>query len=121
MSFLRDLVADRHVIDVLDRSVPIAEQIGQAGDVERTIGRGDVAPALEDAVFGAQKGAVVGPIASGQGYVVFKVIDHVASAALSYEEAKDRIRDQLENEAFFKAEQELRSQLRAKAHVDVRL
>lgn len=30
MSFLRDLVADRHVIDVLDRSVPIAEQIGQA-------------------------------------------------------------------------------------------
>jgi phosphoglycerate dehydrogenase-like enzyme len=30
MSVLRDLVADRHVIDVLDRSVAIAEQIGQA-------------------------------------------------------------------------------------------
>lgn len=30
MSVLRDLVADRHVIDVLDRSLPIAEQIGQA-------------------------------------------------------------------------------------------
>ncbi len=30
MSVLRDLVADRHVIDVLDPSMPIAEQIGQA-------------------------------------------------------------------------------------------
>lgn len=98
----------------------LGEQLGQA-DVARTIGRGDVAPAIEDAVFAAQKGAIVGPIASGQGYVVIKVLDHVASAALTYEEAKDRIRDQLENEAFFKAEQDLRNQLRAKAHVDVRL
>jgi phosphoglycerate dehydrogenase-like enzyme len=30
MGVLRDLVADRHVIDILDRSLPIAEQIGQA-------------------------------------------------------------------------------------------
>lgn len=30
MSVLRDLVADRHVIDVLDPAKPIAEQIGQA-------------------------------------------------------------------------------------------
>jgi len=104
-----------------ETAAAIAEQIGQGGDVERTISRGDVAPALEDAVFAAQKGAIVGPIASGQGYVVFRVVDHVASAALTYEEAKERIRDQLENEAFFKAEQDLRNQLRAKAHVDVRL
>jgi parvulin-like peptidyl-prolyl isomerase len=104
-----------------ETAAAIAEGMGQSGDVARTIGRGDVAPALEEAVFAAQKGAIVGPIASGQGYVVFRVVDHVASAALSYEEAKERIRDQLENEAFFKAEQDLRNQLRAKAHVDVRL
>jgi phosphoglycerate dehydrogenase-like enzyme len=30
MTILRDLVADRHAIDLLDRSIPIAEQIGQA-------------------------------------------------------------------------------------------
>lgn len=104
-----------------EKATAIAEQIGQAGDVERVIARGDVAPALENAVFDAEKGAVVGPIASGQGYVVFRVVDHIAAAALSYDEAKERIRDQLENEAFFKAEQDLRAQLRAKAHVDVRL
>ncbi|HET6585701.1 MAG TPA: peptidyl-prolyl cis-trans isomerase [Nannocystaceae bacterium] len=104
-----------------EKADAIAEQIGQTGDVERVIARGDVAPALENAVFDAQKGAIVGPIASGQGYVVFHVVDHIAAAALDFEAAKDRIRDQLENEAFFKAEQELRAQLRAKAHVDVRL
>jgi hypothetical protein len=76
---------------------------------------------LEDAVFAAKPGEVVGPIASGQGYVVYRVVAQVEAAALGYEEAKERIREQLENEAYFKAEQELRQQLRAKAHVDVRL
>ncbi len=88
---------------------------------KRTIARGDIAPVLEDAVFAAKPGEVVGPIASGQGYVVYRVVAQVEAAALGYEEAKERIREQLENEAYFKAEQELRQQLRAKAHVDVRL
>lgn len=90
-------------------------------DWQRTVGRGDIAPALEDAVFAAKKGAVVGPLASGQGYVVYKIVELLESAALGYEQAKDRIRDQLENEAYLKAETDLREQLRAKAHVDVRL
>ena len=80
-----------------------------------------MAPKLEDAAFAAKAGSVVGPLASGPGYVVFKVVEHVASAALSFEEAKDRIRAQLEQEAFIKAEQELKRQLRAKAHIDIRL
>ena len=88
---------------------------------KRTVGRGDIAPALEDAVFAAQKGAVVGPLGSGQGYVVYRIVEQLESAALGYEEAKDRIREQLENEAYLKAEADLREQLRAKAHVDVRL
>lgn len=99
----------------------IAGEIEYADEVERTISRGDIAPALEDALFGAEKNAVVGPLGSGQGYVVFKVVEHIESAALSFEEAEDRIRQQLENEAFFKAQEELKRQLRAKAHVDIRL
>lgn len=88
---------------------------------ERTVGRGDVAPALEDALFDAKDGQVVGPLASGQGYVVFKVVEHVESAALEYEQAKARIRQQLEAEAFLKAQSELREQMRDKAHIDIRL
>lgn len=103
-----------------EKGETLAKELGREDDFERTIGRGDIAPALEDAVFAAKEGAVVGPLASGQGYVVYRVVKQLASAALGYEQAKDRIRQQLEDEAYFKAEQELRAQLRAKAHVDVR-
>lgn len=99
----------------------VAESVGYGRDLERTIGRGDIAPSLEDAVFAAKEGGVVGPMGSGQGYVVFKIVRHQASAALGYDQAKDRIREQLEQEAFFKAEQEMRRRLRAKAHIDIRL
>lgn len=100
----------------------LATELGrEEAQWHRTVARGDIAPALEDAVFSAKEGAVVGPIASGQGYVVFRVVKQVAAAALAFDQVKDRIREQLENEAYFKAEQELREQLRAKAHVDVRL
>ncbi|MBC8074416.1 MAG: peptidyl-prolyl cis-trans isomerase [Deltaproteobacteria bacterium] len=100
----------------------LAKELGRDEEEwQRTVGRGDIAPALEDAVFAAKKGAVVGPLASGQGYVVYRVVELLESAALGFEQAKDRIRDQLENEAYLKAETDLREQLRAKAHVDVRL
>lgn len=101
--------------------VVVAEAIGYGRDTEATIGRGDIAPSLEDALFSARVGEVVGPSASGQGYVVFAVVEQLESAALDYEQAKERIREQLEAEAFYKAEQELRRQLRAKAHIDIRL
>ncbi len=99
----------------------VAEAIGYGRETERTIGRGDIAPSLEGPIFGAKAGTIVGPTASGQGYVVFQVIEQLASAALDFETAKERIREQLEAQAFYKAELELRRQLRAKAHIDIRL
>ncbi len=98
----------------------VAEGLGQESP-NRSVGRGDVAPAIEDALFEAEDTQIVGPLASGQGYVVFQVLQHVESAALDYEKAKDRIRQQLEAEAFIKAQNELRTQLRAKAHIDIRV
>ncbi len=99
----------------------VAKAIKYDGELSRTVSRGDVAPGLEDAIFAAKDGATVGPLASGQGYVVFQVVGHQASAALSFDKAKERIRAQLEQEAIIKAEQELKRQLRAKAHIDIRL
>jgi peptidyl-prolyl cis-trans isomerase SurA len=99
----------------------IASDIEYESELERSISRGDVAPALEEAIFSAKRNAVVGPLGSGQGYAVFKVLEHLESGALSFDEAKDRIREQLENEAFYKAQEDLKRQLRAKAHIDIRL
>jgi peptidyl-prolyl cis-trans isomerase SurA len=104
-----------------EEATAVAESIHYRRELPRSIGRGDVAPTVEDAVFAAKEGRVVGPLATGQGYVVYKVVGHQASAALGYEEAKERIRRQLEEEAFIKAEQEMRRQLRAKSHIDIRL
>lgn len=88
---------------------------------ERSLGRGDLTPAVADALFGAEDGDIVGPLASGPAYVVFAVREHVEAAVRGYEEAKEQIRTQLENEAFMKANIEMRQQLRAKSHIDVRL
>lgn len=94
---------------------------GEVEDFRRTISRGEIAPQLEDALFPAAKDEVVGPLATGQGYVVFRVVEHVASEVLSYDEAKEGIRQRLEAEAYEQAEREFRQQLRSKAHIDVRL
>lgn len=104
-----------------EASDKIAAELQYDVELRKTIGRGQIAPALEDALFAAKKNQVVGPLASGQGYVVFKVVEHHASSALSYEEAKERIRAQLEQEAFAQAKQQFRAQLRARAHIDIRL
>lgn len=99
----------------------VAAEMGLEDELAVSIARGDIAPVLEDAVFAAKKNEVVGPLASGQGYVVFRVVEHRKSSALSYEEAKQRIRAQLEEEAFLKAQNDFKTGLRAKAHVDIRL
>ncbi|MEZ4384777.1 MAG: peptidyl-prolyl cis-trans isomerase [Nannocystaceae bacterium] len=98
-----------------------AELSGDVEDFRRTISRGEIAPQLEDALFPAQAGEVVGPLASGQGYIVFRVVKHLESEVLSYDEAKEGIRQKLEAEAYEKAEREFRQQLRSKAHIDIRL
>lgn len=99
----------------------MSRELGLGEVPRKTIARGEIAPQLEDALFAATAGEVVGPLASGQGWVVFRVVRHRASDVVSYEQAKDGIRNTLEAEAFAKAERELRSQLRSKAHIDIRL
>ncbi|TPV93484.1 MAG: hypothetical protein B7733_20140 [Myxococcales bacterium FL481] len=86
-----------------------------------TIGRGQIAPALEDSLFAGRQGEVVGPLTAGQGFEVFKIVEHHASDLMPFDEAKENIRRQLHDEAFAKARSEWRTDLRARAHIDVRL
>ena len=99
----------------------VAAELGVAGTTRKTIGRGEVAPAVEDAIFAAAQGGVIGPLETGQGFLVMKIVQHMASDVLSFEQAKDNIRAQLEEEAFNKAAEDFRNGLLAKAHVDIRL
>lgn len=83
--------------------------------------RGEVAPAIEDAIFAARPNEVVGPLETGQGYLVVKIIRHDTGNVLPFDQAKERIRSQLQQEAFARAVQDLRTSLRAKTHIDERL
>ena len=40
----------------------VAAELGVAGTTRKTIGRGEVAPAVEDAIFAAAQGGVIGPL-----------------------------------------------------------
>ncbi|MBZ5710846.1 peptidyl-prolyl cis-trans isomerase [Nannocystis pusilla] len=86
-----------------------------------TLSRGEVAPAIEDAIFAARVGETVGPLETGQGFLVVKVVRHDTGNVLPFDQAKERIRMQLEQESFARAVQDLRASLRAKTHVDPRL
>ncbi|MCY1055165.1 peptidyl-prolyl cis-trans isomerase [Nannocystis sp. SCPEA4] len=86
-----------------------------------TLSRGEVAPAIEDAIFAARVGETVGPLETGQGYLVVKVVRHETGNVLPFDQAKERIRMQLEQESFARAVKDLRASLRAKTHIDPRL
>jgi len=100
------------------------QAVGAALEQDATpleVGRGQVPPAVEDAIFAARKGQVLGPLESGQGFIVLKVLDHLDSDVLPFDQVEDRIRVQLEQEARAKAQEDLFRQLRAKAHLDIRV
>ena len=62
--------------------------------------RGDLDPALEEAVFGAEKGAVVGPIEGAGGYYLARVEDHEPEISESFEDAQEGIHTRLFRERF---------------------
>jgi peptidyl-prolyl cis-trans isomerase SurA len=99
----------------------IAAELGQTEKTHRSLARGEIAPQLEDAIFAAKTGQVVGPLASGRGYVVYIIVEREETDVRSFEQAKSQIRMMLEMQAFERASREFREQLRAKAHIDVRL
>lgn len=98
----------------------IAVELGQDTEPEE-VTRSSVSRPIGERLFAASAGAVVGPLESGQGYVVFIVDEVITSDLLGFEQAKDALRQQLENEVQAKAKADLQEQLRGRAHVDIRL
>ena len=93
-----------------------------AFDIEpEEVTRSSVSRPIGERLFAASAGAVVGPLESGQGYVVFIVDEVITSDLLGFEQAKDALRQQIENEVQAKAKADLQEQLRGRAHVDIRL
>jgi peptidyl-prolyl cis-trans isomerase SurA len=117
----------------LKRAKAVVRRLGQGEDVELIAGeldlvaepeevtRSSVSRPIGERLFGATAGDVVGPLESGQGYVVFVVEKVITSDLLGFEQAKEALRLQIQDEIRAKAEADLREQLRGRAHVDSRL
>src|SRR5690606_8571031 len=98
----------------------VAAELQQDAALEEVV-RSSVSRPIGERLFAAKAGDVVGPLESGQGYVVFVVDEVITSDLLGFEEAKEQLRMDIQNEVKDKASRELREQLRARAHVDIRL
>lgn len=111
----------------------VVRRLGQGEDVEaiadeleldaepEEVTRSSVSRPIGERLFAAAAGDVVGPLESGQGYVVFIVEKVITSDVLGFEQAKEALRQQISDEVRQKAEADLREQLRGRAHVDIRL
>lgn len=98
----------------------VAEELGQEAEPEE-VTRSSVSRSIGERLFAAEAGDVIGPLESGQGYEVFVVEDVITSDLLGFDEAKERLRNELYEETRKKARDDLKEQLRGRAHVDVRL
>lgn len=77
-------------------------------------------PAVEDALFSAKQGDVVGPLALGTRWAVFSVQEVVESKLAPYETVRDQLQRKLEEERRLKATAAYREQLRSNTHVEIR-
>ncbi|MFO7565036.1 MAG: peptidyl-prolyl cis-trans isomerase [Enhygromyxa sp.] len=98
----------------------VAEELEQEVEPEE-VTRSSVSRSIGERLFAAKAGDVIGPLESGQGYVVFVVEKVITSDLLGFEEAKEQLRGQIYDEVMQKGEDDLKEQLRNRAHVDIRL
>lgn len=98
----------------------IAAELGKGSETEE-VTRSSVSRPIGERLFSAAAGDVVGPLESGQGFVVFVVEEVITSDLRGFEEAKEALRQQIFNEVQARAKADFREQLRGRAHVDIRL
>ncbi|HEX2061529.1 MAG TPA: peptidylprolyl isomerase [Thermoanaerobaculia bacterium] len=64
------------------------------------INRGDLVPALDQAVFSAQTGAVIGPVETKSAWVIMKVEQRLPSEVPAFESIKNKLRQDANEETF---------------------
>lgn len=105
-------LARKHSDDSIARS--------EGGDMGY-ITRGTLPSRIDDAVFSAKAGAVLGPLPSTRGLHIIKVIDIQESSARPFESVKNELQMQLLNEKTEKATKQWLSEMRKRSYIDVKI
>jgi len=82
------------------------------------IHKGRIMPEIEQVAFGLKNGEVMGPVETPEGFYIIKVEDHKQERQLTFDEAKDKIKMELEQEKREARNKEWLSALRGKAKIE---
>lgn len=102
----------------LAASVPESVTKEKGGDMGE-VARGELLPDLDKAVFNAQPGAVLGPIATKSGWHIVKVESRLPSEIPAFESIKDRLRREVDDEAFQRDYKAYIERLRKEAFIQI--
>jgi parvulin-like peptidyl-prolyl isomerase len=91
------------------------EKGGDLGEV----GRGELLPDLDKAVFNSASGSVIGPIATKSGWHILKVETRLPSEVPAFESIKDKIRKDASEDAFQRDYKAYIEQLRKDAFIQI--
>lgn len=86
-----------------------------------TLSRGTLPATVEDAVFAAKAGQLLGPLATPRGFYLLQVTQREESAARPFEEVREQLRDQLYSQKMEQATKSWLREVRKKAFVELKL
>jgi peptidyl-prolyl cis-trans isomerase SurA len=90
------------------------------GDMGRWWKRGDIDPAIEKVVFAAKKGDITEPIATGSGWIFFKVNDHQLDGVSELAEVSQQIQEHLYALKMQPKMRDYLTKLRDEAYMEIR-
>jgi len=102
----------------LAESVPENAMKEKGGDMGE-VARGELLPDLDKAVFNANAGTVIGPIATKSGWHILKVEQRLPSEVPAFESVKDKIRKDASDDAFQRDYKAYIDRLRREAFIQV--
>jgi parvulin-like peptidyl-prolyl isomerase len=102
----------------------IAQTVSEAGTKEQggdlgEVARGELLPNLDEAVFNATSGAVIGPIETRSGWHILKVEQRLPSEVPAFESVKDRLRRDASDETFQRDLKAYLENLRKDAYIQI--
>ncbi|HTJ30290.1 MAG TPA: peptidylprolyl isomerase [Acidobacteriaceae bacterium] len=107
--------------DALARTASDGPTAAQGGDMGKFVrGSGDLAKVFEDATFDKPAGYVTDPIRTKQGYVIFKVDEHIAGGVQPYKEVEQQVEDAFYQQRMGPAIREELSKLREESYIVIR-
>ena len=103
----------------LARSFSDGTTAAEGGDLGQ-FQRGKMAPVLEDATFALETGQVTEPIRTRQGYIIFKVVQHVHGGIPAYKDVEQQVGDAFYASRMEPAMRDFQTTMREQAFIDIK-